>query len=176
MIRSPWLFRGADHVYDGLEADQRFSHFQSWLPLEETEGTLNMLMLHGLTDKTARELVPLAKSWLSAREIEIAVKGFRNEGYDQAQRAYIIARQDAAISAEMKLALRASAERPAVNPAIIIRNWGERGLSLRINERSVPQGKNFRVGHRQTLEGTDAVLWIREESKAPISIFLTSSQ
>jgi hypothetical protein len=152
------------------------SHFQSWLPLEETEDTLSMLMLHGLTDKTARELVPLDKSWLSAPEIEIAVKGFRNEGYDQAQRAYIIARQDAAISAEMKLGLRASAERPAVNPAIIIRNWGERGLSLRINERSVPQGKNFRVGHRQTLEGTDAVLWIREESKAPISISLTSSQ
>ncbi len=152
------------------------SHFQSWLPLEETEDTVSMLMLHGLTDKAARELVPLAKSWLSAPEIEMAGKGFASEGYDPAQRAYIVARQDAAVSAGVKLTLRASAERPAVNPVIIIRNWGQQGLTLRINERVVPLGKDFRVGRRHTLEGTDAVLWIRKESMTPLRMSVTSSR
>ena len=48
-----------------------------------------------------------------------------------------------------------------VNPAFVFKNWGETGAKLEINDKEISPGKDFKMGHEKTLEGTDLVLWIR---------------
>ena len=38
----------------------------------------------------------------------------------------------------------------------------------------VPRGRNFRYGHRRTLDGTDLIVWIRAVSEKPLRITLSS--
>src|SRR6266853_4920537 len=66
-----------------------------WDPYTRTGNTMTKILLHGLTTKSAAQLVPLAKSWLSAPSIEVSGVGFQSQGYDQTQRAFVITRQTA---------------------------------------------------------------------------------
>src|SRR5207249_4122702 len=77
-----------------------------WDPYAKTDNTMTKILLHGLTTTSATELVPLAKSWLSAPTIEVGGAGFQNQGYDQTQRAFVIIRQTTAMA--LCLLLRAA--------------------------------------------------------------------
>jgi hypothetical protein len=131
------------------------------------------LLLGGLTTKTAAELLPLAKSWLTPPRIEVAGEGFQTKGYDPAQRAFVLARMTTGKPAILHLTLQASQSSPVVNPAIVIKNWGEDGARLELDGKLVAWGKEFRYGYERTLEGTDLVIWVRKESVAPVTISLT---
>jgi hypothetical protein len=97
------------------------AHIQSWQPFEETDAGITMLMLNGLTDKSGAELLPLARSWLSPPALEVATGGFRSEGFDAAERAFVVSREGAVVSQSVQVTLRVSAESPLVKPAIVIR-------------------------------------------------------
>jgi len=58
------------------------------------------------------------------------------------------------------------------NPAFVIKNWGESDAKLRINGKKIEQGKNFRVGLRRRLEGSDLIVWIKTKSTEPVTIAL----
>ena len=94
-----------------------------WEPYAQTENTMTKIMLDGLTTKSAPDLVPLAKSWLSAPAIEVSGQGFLSEGYDQTQRAYLLSRQAGSSTGGFRVVLKASPDSPLVNPAIVIKNW-----------------------------------------------------
>jgi len=128
--------------------------------------------LYGLTDKPAVSLLPLAKSWNYPAQIKIQSKGFTSSGYDYKQRAYVI-KCNGGKSLEFELA--GSKDSPVVNPAFVIRNWGERNAALKINGRKIRRGKNFRIGHGYTLAGCDLIVWIQKESTTPIRILLLPS-
>jgi hypothetical protein len=129
-----------------------------------------MLMLNGLTDKTGAELLPLARSWLSPPALEIAGPGFRSEGFDATERAFVVARTGAPASQPLQVTLRASEQSPVVNPALVIRNWGLSAARVEIDGRPVPAGKDLRIGSVHRLEGDDLVVWIRKDATVPLRI------
>ena len=126
--------------------------------------------MYGLTNKPAVELLALAKSWNFPAELKIQGKGFTSSGYDYKQRAYII-KCNAGKTLEFELS--GSENSPMLNPAFVIKNWGEGGARLKINGKKIKRGKNFRLGRRHTLEGSDLIVWLKKESTKPIRISLS---
>jgi len=131
-----------------------------WPSAEATESSVTKLLMDGLTARPAADLVPLAKSWLNPAAIEAI--GLRSEGYQAAERAYVLRREGGAGRA--RITLRATVESPLVNPALIVRNWSG-GARVLVNGK--PAG---RIGQVFRLEGTDLMVWIELESRQPVSI------
>ncbi|HUW20744.1 MAG TPA: LamG domain-containing protein [Sedimentisphaerales bacterium] len=125
----------------------------------------------GLTDRPVEQLLPLACSWLQPPELKILSKGYGNEFYSRDQRAYILTK-DSAQNTQLHLELTADGNSPLVNPAFVIRNWGQANVALRIDGQNVKRGKNFRFGHQHTLDGTDLTVWIERDSVKPVRISL----
>jgi len=138
-----------------------------WDPYTKTDNTMTKILLHGLTTKSAAQLVPLAKSWLSAPSIEVSGVGFQSQGYDQTQRAFVVTRQTATSAPQLRILLQASSESPLINPAFVIRNWGDADLKFRIDRKLVARGADFRYGFVPTLEGRDLVVWLKLDSERP---------
>ena len=125
------------------------------------------LLMEGMTNKTAEELVPLAKSWLNPAELEAKV-GCSSEGYDPTQRAYVLTATGGPIS----VVLEASEDRPVVNPCFVVSNWGDAGVSLEVDGVRVPRGKDFRFGRPHMIKTYDLIAWARIESSSPVAISL----
>ncbi|MHC4345153.1 MAG: hypothetical protein ACYSUP_10755 [Planctomycetota bacterium] len=70
----------------------------------------------------------------------------------------------------------ASEDSPLVNPAFVVRNWGEKKARFQINGKTVERGKNFRYGHRHTLEGTDLIVWIKLESTQQVELSIIPAE
>jgi len=130
------------------------------------------IMLNGMTNKPAAELVPLARSWLYAPQLKLSSRGYRSEGYDQAQRAYVLSRKEIRQFSALNFELAASKESPVVNPAFVIENWGSGRVTLVIDGKRVGGGKRFRTGHRKTLGGGDLIVWVKGEWTKPVKISL----
>ena len=146
-----------------------------WDTYTTTENSLTKLLLNGLTEKPAAELVPLAKSWLSPSTLEVAGAGLESQGYDPAQRAYVLARENPDRAASVELTFRASEESPVVNPALVIKSWGEDAVQINIDGKDMVQGKNLRVGYVEKLEGNDLVIWMPTRSTKPLRVKLSSA-
>jgi len=134
-----------------------------WNYYDMTDRSMTKLMLTGMTDKTAEELMPLAKSWYSPPEI----KGVDAE-YDQAQRVYVI--RTAPESAGLEFTIYATNDSPAVNPAFLVRDWDVKKIALDINGAAIPRGKDFRYGRIDRLDGSDLIVWIQYETNEGVHI------
>ncbi|HXW92619.1 MAG TPA: LamG domain-containing protein [Terriglobales bacterium] len=145
-----------------------------WDPYTQSDTSMTKLLLHGLTRKSAKELIPLAKSWLSPPSLEISGTGFQNQGYDPSQRAFVIVRQTAARPSPLRLSLPASPESPLSNPAFVIRNWGDQEPTLLIDGEPITRGSVFRYGFVPTLDASDLVIWLKMESASPTRMELSA--
>jgi hypothetical protein len=141
-----------------------------WDPYTQTGNSMTKILLHGLTTKSAAELVPLAKSWLSSPSVELAGPGFQSQGYDPTQRAFVIVRESGSSSSQVRFLLRASSESPLLHPAFVVQNWGDAEPKLSIDGKPVPRGANFRYGFVPHLEGSDLVVWLAMESTKPTRV------
>jgi len=140
-----------------------------WDPYSQTENSMTKILLHGLTTKSAAELVPLAKSWPSPPTVELSGAGFQSQGYDPTQRAFVVVRESASPVSHLRLLLKASSESPLVNAAFVVKNWGDAEPQLKIDGKQVARGPRFRYGFVEHLEGTDLVVWLAIESTKPIN-------
>ena len=106
-------------------APDRASHFSLshifWDPYASDESSVTKILMDGFTTKPAPELVPLAKSWLSPAVAEVPGDAFRSEGYDPAERAYVVTRNQGAQPAALTLTLAASEASPLVIPPSSLR-------------------------------------------------------
>jgi hypothetical protein len=143
-----------------------------WDTYQKSEGTMSKVLLDGLTTKRAQELLPLAKSWVSPPQIEAAGEGFRSEGYDAAERAFVLVHEGSAKPTALDLTIQASEESPALNPAILIKNWGDGEPRITVDGKLMTAGEHLRVGHVQKLEGTDLIVWIQAEASKPLHLKL----
>jgi hypothetical protein len=129
--------------------------------------------LYGMTDKSPVELLPLAKAWIHPPALKTIGTGFTSDGYNQDQRAYLLSRVQP--GGNLEVALAGSAESPVFNPALVIQGWGETEAALKVEGAEVPRGRNFRYGHRRTLDGTDLVVWIKTASEKPVRIAVSAA-
>jgi len=139
-----------------------------WKEYSQTENSMTKIMLHGLTGKTAEKLVPLAHSWAEPAELKLDCDGFTSSGYDPAQRAYVLSSKQPDKSVTLKFELEATEQSTVVNPAFVIKNWGEEDVKLKLDGKEVPKGKNFRIGYEHNLDGIDMVVWIKCEATKPV--------
>jgi len=146
-----------------------------WDPYAQTGNTMTKIMLHGLTTRSAAELVPLARSWLSPPGVELSGTGFQSQGYDPSQRAFVIARESGAVASQLRLSLNASSGSPLVNPAFVVKNWGDAEPKLSIDGKPVARGANFRYGFVRHLEGSDLVVWLAIETTKLTNLEIAAS-
>jgi hypothetical protein len=139
-----------------------------WKPYKTGEKMITKIMMNGLTDKNVEDLVPLAKSWLNAPELKLGGSGFKSNGYDPTQMAYLLEADGEA--GELELKLEASEESPVINPAFLIENWGQRSAEVEVDDEDLKCGEDYRIGHRTTVDSVDLIVWIKTESIEPLEV------
>ena len=55
----------------------------------------------------------------------------------------------------------------------MVKNWGNREVSLKVDGLSVPRGKAFRYGFRDGIEGTDLIIYLEKKSFKPVKITIS---
>ena len=128
--------------------------------------------LYGMTGQPVTTLVTLARSWNFPAGLKLSGDAFETIGFDKNQRAYVLHCKPATAPAALTFTLAGSPQSPVLNPAFIVKNWGNTNARLALDGKQIPQGKDFRFGHRQELEGTDLIVWIIAESQTALTFRL----
>jgi hypothetical protein len=126
-----------------------------------------------MTDRSFGDLARLARSWNYAPELRVVRGGFTSQGYSKAERAYQLTCATSGARGPLDLELAGSDASPVVNPALVIRNWGEARPELTVDGRRVRRGASCRVGYRHAVEGTDLVVWLSLESTKTVRVTIT---
>lgn len=161
-------------VTDDRPSHSSLSHLY-WKMYSRDANGETKIMMDGLTTRSAAQLLPLAKSWIAPPELQIAGEGYRSEGYDPAQRAWVVTRTGNGAAGSLQLMLAASDASPLFDPAVVIRNWGEGDAQLRVDGERVEWGKNYRAGHVRHLDGTDLVIWMEKQTTRPVRIEVSAA-
>jgi hypothetical protein len=127
--------------------------------------TKSTYFLFGLTKKSAADLASLDLSWLQPPVAKVTSGGY-DVKFDPAQKAYVLTRIIGGGSRKQNIDITfaANEKSPIVDPALVIKNWGEFSPTVKIQNRE-PAENDLRVGLNHRLEGTDLILWIHTESK-----------
>ena len=74
----------------------------------------------------------------------------------------------------LELEFAASERSPLVNLALVVDNFGDSDVALRVDGREVPRGKDFRYGIEYDVEGNARlIVFIKKEAKKTTTISLT---
>ena len=139
--------------------------------IQAAQNTKSTYFLFGLTKQPVADLAALDLSWLQPAAATVKSEGY-NVRFEASQKAYILTRNRQTSSHEqIRLTLAGSPESPIVNPAFVIRDWGEFSPEVKLQGRRLSK-EDFRFGLTPTLEGTNLILWIRTESKQPIELVI----
>jgi Concanavalin A-like lectin/glucanases superfamily len=177
----PWWnhWPAAQKPSDGRYAmtDDNASHSSltniNWDAYELTENTHTKIMLHGLTNKKAEDLRNLTNSWATPAKLNIAkTASFSGGEYDPTERAYQI--KATSNSKILNFSIEANKDAPLDNTAIVVKNWGNREVSLKIDGKNIPRGKMFRYGFRDTESGSDLVIYIEKKSVQPVKFSIST--
>ena len=136
-----------------------------WEAYEKTDRSMTKIMLCGMTNKDIDYVYKMNKGW--ANPAEIAVIGAKDVEYKADEKAYHL---DAANSNEVEITLSGSKDTPILNPAFVIKNWGEYEVEISINSVATPASKNLRYDFRDSLNAVDLIVWARTESTAKTTI------
>jgi len=131
---------------------------------------IEAMVMYGLTDKQPVELTALNRSWNFAPAV-IDTNGCVSLGYEQRERAFKFVKT----AETLGFTLRATQERPLVNPAFIIANWGrpDSAVSLKINGQTKTPGTDYRTGTEVDTAGTDTlVIWLPLSATETVSVEL----
>jgi len=135
-------------------------------------GTGNIIM-YGFTDQPASSLVSLARSW-NHPPVLTEARGCESNGYDQTQRAYILAAKAKHIS----FALNGSPDSPIHNPCFVIQGWdSDRASRVTINGQEVKAGKTFRQGIVRNTDGKRTmIIWLACKSVSAAKLEISEAQ
>ena len=143
---------------EALPSHTSLSHME-WKD-HRTEGDARTkVLLHGMTVGGAGDLVSLARSWLHA-PVLLPDGPLTGGAYDRAERAYVLDYDATSERTRSFLLLQATSASPSLDPAFVLRGWGDAPVTLEVGGVEVPRGDSFRYGYRTTETGTDLVVWI----------------
>ena len=118
-----------------------------------------MLMLCGCTKGEAKDLLPLAKSWLRAPKM---TRGGAEVPYDVTQRAYLLPS-----SSVGNLRVEASLENPLCGLCLIVPDVSVLPESVKVNGEKYT---DFKAGIRNEWNGNSLVLWLPVASTSSLDI------
>lgn len=155
------------------QAADRPSHFSlAWgspVPHKGENNTYVWTWMYGATQDKIDSLAPLARSWTWPAKLAIH-SGADESEYDSTQRCYEISSTKNNQIDKLKFSLQANSESAVVNPAFVIKNWGDHDVQLKVNGKKITQSKAFRVGHIRRINNYDLVVWLELESDKKIEI------
>ena len=93
--------------------------------------------------------------------------------YDPAQRAFVVARPSDLSHASLTLKIEASAEKPLVNPAIVIEGWNTQAR-VRVSVDGKLSTAPVRFGIEHHLDGDNAVVYVELTATRPVEIKVES--
>ena len=174
------------HVFQtwGYSPERGYStalgHIINYWHYRRTDNTIEQVYLQGMTDAKdpAKELVPLAWSWIAGPKLRM--EGLKPDystfTYDQAQKAYVL--ESKGKDKEIEFELEVDEDffdigQSIINPAIVVKDWGTSGVKLKVDGKTVKQGKDFRVGYEETHTGSDLVLWLKMKSDKTLRFSLS---
>jgi Concanavalin A-like lectin/glucanases superfamily len=135
------------------------------------DGAVEGRFLMGLTNQPIAKALPIAQAWINPPDLTLTGANYTSEGYRRDDRAYHLHRRSPA-NAKLEFNIRASDALPAMNPAFVIDGWGNDKISLKMNGKLIPEGRDFRVGHLDQLDGSSLIVWIRAELTSSTSFSL----
>jgi hypothetical protein len=139
---------------------------------ERTENSIKQYLLLGMTmDKSAGELAPLARSWSNPPKLEVNSENILNEGYSIGERCYNLRCLESQME-PLEINIEASEESPVVNLPVVVKNFSNSQVELKLNGEDIEKGKDFRIGHERTEEGVNLIIWLKIESVEPVQITL----
>lgn len=147
-----------------------------WKLYSQQPNNETKILMDGLTRLAAPELLPLARSWIAPPEIHLTGEGYRNDGYDPTQRAWVITKIGPGAAKPVQLTFAASDASPLFDPAVVIVNWGDDDPQVRVDGDPVKWGINYREGHVQHLDSADLVIWLRTESTRSLRIEMSPAR
>lgn len=69
----------------------------------------------------------------------------------------------------IELTLQASESSPVVNPAIVVKDWGDSPAKITVGGKNFsPQ--NLRTGLVHKLDGADLIIWVRIQAITPLRV------
>jgi len=150
-------------------AHSSLSHW-FWGAYKTTDRSISKIMLNGMTNKNAEELVTLTKSW--SNPAEIIVDQGASGRYDPAQLAFVIDLVKAPKA--LNVTIKGTQDSPVYNPAFVVNGWGDKNLkSLKVNGKELKPGKNVKVGYRASMESRDLIVWLRMEANSDQSFIFS---
>jgi len=128
--------------------------------------------IYGMTNKPAKSLVDLARSWNYPPKMDVEGDAYESEGYDYTQRAYVLEAESK--GEPLELTFEASEESPLCSIPLVVHNWGGSDAELKVDGREVPCGRDFRYGIEYDLEGDgNLIVWIDKDSEKETEVELT---
>jgi hypothetical protein len=125
--------------------------------------------IYGMKNIPIDDLVTLGRSWAQAPELTVMNSaGYISKGYDMSEKTYRLAGNGKGGKISVKVA--ASVDSPLYNPAILVENWGSGKASVTLNGRKLSEGKDFRQGLVERLEGTNLIIWLNKISSNEVII------
>jgi Concanavalin A-like lectin/glucanases superfamily len=146
-----------------------------WEDYLVTPTSRTRVMLHGLTRHEAKDLVPLAASWLHAPVLTITSAGATSQGYDQRERAYALSVADTGVT-QISFRLDATAGSPLCNACFVIENWDDAHPVVTIDGKIWPQNSQCRIGQRDRFDTRDLIIWLALDAQAPVTITISKKQ
>lgn len=131
--------------------------FTQWQDYHMDERVKSRIMLHGMTNQAAQDLVPLARSWLQPPRLEVT---HGQATYEPAERAYRISGSG---PQALEATLLASHEHPAVRPALILDDLRIDHPAVRIDGQPLTPGVDFQHGTVRELERWKTIIWLNRE-------------
>jgi len=138
--------------------------FTQWKDYRMDERVKTRIMLHGLTNRKPRDLVPLARSWLQSPRLELEQGQAR---YEPAERAYHIG---GAGSKELEGTLFADQAHPAIGLALVLNGLRWENPMISIDGTTLAAGRDFQHGTIRDLEQWKTVIWFNREFLRPARI------
>ena len=135
--------------------------------MRKTDRSMTKIMLCGMTDKGIDHVYKMNKGW--ANPAEIAVIGAKDASYKADEKAYHL---DATNSNRVEITLIGSKDSPIINPAFVIKNWGENEPEISLNGTVLPKSKDLRFDFKHSLNGIDLIVWLRTESNSKTTIVI----
>ena len=157
-----------------VQAGDRVTHFLGFPisdPIIRSEGNRSWWAgIYGMTDKPIADLVRLARAWARPAAVVGTTAGTGYAGFDTPQKAFVF--DAGAGSGPLGWTWKASAESPLVRPVVILKGASAPVKSVRLDGRTLREGRDYAVGEVRRLEGRSVVLWLNVEAERKTSISL----
>ena len=138
--------------------------FTQWKDYYMDDRVKTRIMLQGMTNKKAQDLVPLARSWLQPPSLAVTQGQAR---YEPAERAYLISGIG---PGGMEGTLQADQEHPAVRPAFVLNGLRLEKPGVQIDGKPLVPGSDFQHGTVKELDQWKTVIWLNRDFMQAVKV------